>query len=481
MLVLLTASCAGPDLTPLLEAEAALAYRLRQQGDVEFAKMHWRGWKNALGFYEESLGRNDDPDLRQRLFTLYILLSLRETELLYRDEAWLQKAERMLPRLPAAPCTAYLAMAQKKYYAHPLNPGGFAHKTLELEKYPPARETVSPLHHYLYLYYLRLTSTPETVEKVIAEEETFLKLHRDSNLAVFLRLFPADEKDAKLAAFPDFAEMHMLRGDWHSTGKKYQAALADYQRATEIMPVLYKARNAQAAICYALEEYEQALSHYGRTLEISPLEPTALFGRASCLSELRRLDESDQALREMIAKQTFYHGEANYYLAKNNYFRNLPAETRSHLDLAAAYIPDSPEMNMLSGLLYLDQGHPGRAAVDFRKVLEQQPDHAEAWYFLGQAALQEKKSREARSHFQAAIKNFRRELGEFDAKLAGMKNDGGSDPYQQNYYLKRLRKRGEYAREAIARLEPLQRTFSRPPLPGLGELLADLAAPPPGR
>jgi len=442
--------------------------------------MHWRGWANAVDFYQQALAKRDEPELRQRLFSTYILLSLRETEMLFRDGSWLQKAEELLPQVPVLPCTAYLAIAQKKYYAHPLNPGGFAHQTLELGKYPVPRDTGSDLSHYLYLQFLRLVTTNDTAETYLGEEKEFGKLHGDSNLAIFLRLYTPLEMNEKLAAFPDFAEMVMRRGDWNSTGKKYQAALADYQRAVEIMPVLYKACNAMASICYSLEEYAQALLYYGQTLEIFPLEPTALFGRAICLSELRRYDESDRALREMIEKQTFYHGEANYYLAKNSYYRNRPEETRSYLDLAAAYIPDSPEMNMLSGLLYLGQGQPGQAAGAFRKVLEQQPLMAEAWYSLGQAALQEKKNREARSHLQTAIENFRRELGDFDAKLAAMSREESSDPYRRNYYLKRSLQRAEYARELIGRLTPLQKNIRKPPLPGLRELLAELAASPAG-
>lgn len=475
------ASCAGPRLGPRFDSDAAQATQLRQQGDNEFAKMHWRGWKNAAGYYQEALARRDEPELRQRLFTVCILISLRETEMFFRDESWLKKAEELLPQIPAAPFTAYLAIAQKKYFAHSLNPGGFAHKTLELEKYPLARETEPPLHHYLYLQFLGLNATSDMIEKFIGEKNEFLKLHDDSNLAVFMRLYTPQEMDEKLASFPDFAEMYKLRGDWRNSGKKYQAALADYQRAAEAMPVLYKARNAMATLCYSLQEYEQALLHYGQTLEIFPLEPTALFGRAICLSELRRYDESDRALREMIEKQSFYHGEANYYLAKNSYYRQRPEETRSYLALAAAYIPDSPEMNMLSGLLYLDRGQPDRAALDLRKVLEQEPDHAEAWFFLGLAALQEKKIRAARSYFQAAIENFSRELGNFDARLAEMKAKEESDPYQRNYYLKRQRQRSAYVREAIERLAPLQKTFPKPSLLGLRKLLAALAAPPPGQ
>lgn len=454
-----------------------MAARLKQQGDSEFAKMHWRGWANAVDYYQQALAKRDDPELRQRLFTTYILLSLRETEMLFRDESRLQKAEEMLPGIPVMPFTAYLAIAQKKYFVHPLNPGGFAHKTLELEKYPLLRDTGSALTNYFYLLFLCLITGRDTIEKYIAEKKEFLNLYGDSNLAVYLRSYAPGEMEGKLLAFPDFAEMLMLRGDRRNSGKKFQAALADYQRAVEIMPVLYKARNAMAAICYSMEEYEQALVYYGQALEIFPLEPTALFGQAICLSELRRFEESDRALREMIAKQTFYHGEANYYLAKNSYYRNRPDATRSYLTLAAAYIPDSPEMNMLSGLLYLDKGQPGLAAADFRKVLEQQPFMAEAWYSLGQAALQEKKIKEARSHFQKAVENFRRELGDFDAKLDASSREEGPDPYMRNYYLKRLHQRSEYTRELIGRLKPMQEILRTPPLPGLRELLAELAAP----
>jgi len=319
----------------------------------------------------------------------------------------------------------------------------------------------------------------ESAERFSAEGKEFLRLHGHSNLAVFLHFFTPVEMDEKLAAFPDFAEMYLLRGNGYGSERKYQAAMDDYRKAVEIMPVLYRAHNAMATLCYSLEEYGQALVHYGRTLEVFPLEPTALFGRAISLSELRRYEESDQALDLMIEKQTFFHGEANYYLAKNSYYRQRWAETRLYLDMAAAYIPDSPEMNMLSGLLYLDQGEPGRAARDFRRVLEQEPQHAEAWYFLGQAALRENRTREARGHFQAAVGNFRRELEEFDAKLAELKGEAVSDPYRRNFYLKRLRQRRAYSRQALERLAPLKEAFRRPTLTGLDELLAALAAPTP--
>jgi len=333
------------------------------------------------------------------------------------------------------------------------------------------------LSSYLYLIFLRLITTRDTTAEYIEAEKQFRQLHGNSNLAVFSRTYTPEEMAEKLTSFPDFAEMYMLRGDGYRAKKKYQAALADYQRAVEMMPPLFKARNAMATLFYSLEDYEQALLHYGKTLEICPLEPAALFGRGLCLSELRRFDESNQALREMIEKQTFYHGEAYYYQAKNCYYRQRPEETRSFITQAASFIPDSPDLNMLSGLLYLDQGRPEQAAVDFREVLEQLPQHAEAWYFLGQSALQLKKYAEARAHFQAAIENFGREVRDFDIKLAAMSREQGSDSHQRDYFLKRQRQRDDYVLELRGRLAGLQKIFKKPLLPGLRELLNYLNAP----
>lgn len=476
------ASCSGPKLEPRLNADAALVSQLRQQGDAEFAKMHWRGWKNAVAFYQEALAKQDEPELRQWLFTAYIFLSLRETELSFRNESWVQKAEKLLPQLTAEPFSTYLALAREELSHISLVRSGYTMPWKpELENKTLSGMPKSVMSDYLRLRLQHFVTERDQVEELIAEEKEFRRLHGDSNLAVYLRSWTLQEMDEKLAAFPDFAEMYKLRGDWHNSGKEYNAALADYRSALEAMPVMFKASNAMGTLYFSLEEYEPALLHYGETLEIDPLEPTAMFGRAICLSELWRYDESDLALREMIEKQTFYHGEANYYLAKNCYYRKRLEETRLYLNLAAAFIPDSPEMNMLSGLLYLDKGQTGPAALDFRKVLEQQPNHAEAWYFLGQAALLEKNYREARHHFQVAIENFRRELDDFDAKLAVMSYEKNSDPYHQNYIAKRRRQRGEYTSEAIERLAPLQEIFSKPPLSGLKELLAALAAPPAGK
>jgi tetratricopeptide (TPR) repeat protein len=470
------AACSCQQSIPQLNVHSALDARLLQQGDAEFVKMHWNGWEKAARYYQETLVQRDDQNVRQRLFSAYILLSLRETELSIRNESWLQKAESLLPKVTAAPFSAQLALAREKMRQISLFRGGYTTQGApELEKTPIDRDYSSALSNYLYLIYLRLITTRDTTAEYIEAEKQFQRLHGNSNLAIFFRSYTLSEMDENLAAFPDFAEMYMLRGDWYRAEKNYQAALADYQQAVGRMPVLFKARNAMATLWYSLEDYEQALFHYEKTLEICPLEPAAMFGRAICLSELRRFDESDQALREMIAKQTFFHGEAFYYLAKNCYYRQRPDEVRNYIKQAAAFIPDSPDLNMLSGLLYLDRGQPGQAAVDFRKVLEQQPQHAEAGYFLGQAALQEKKYPESRINFQAAIENFDREIKKFDDKLAVMSREQNTDPHQRAYFLKSRRQRAGYVIELRERLTGLQKKFAKTPLPALRELLNYLA------
>ena len=472
-------SCARPASGPRLDPEAEQVDRLRQMGDAEFAKMHWRGWRNAAAHFQEALSRRDGTALRQRLFMACVLLSLRESELAFRDESWLRQAEELLPRLPAAPYASYLALANEKTRTIQLNRAGYTgHGAPELEKNPVAKDSSTLMSHYLYLIYLGFRAGRDGGREFIEEGTQFCRLHGDSNLAVYQRIWTPEEMDDRLDAFPDFAEMYMQRGDWHHSGKKYQAALADYGRALEAMPVLSEASNAMGTLWYSLEEYDRARIHYERTLLIDPLDPAAMFGRAICLSELRRYEESDLALGEMITRQSFYHGEANYYLAKNSYYRRRRDDARSYLDRAAAFIPDAPEMNMLSGLLFLDQGQAGRAESEFRKVLEQRPSDAEAWYFMGQVALQRGMTREARRRYQKAVDGFRRELDLFDARLAEVGREGVSDPHGREYYRKRLRRRSAYAREESERLTPLLRELGKPPLAGLRQLLADLAAPP---
>lgn len=475
--ICLAASCSLPP-KPQADPEKALATRRLEQGNAEFAKMHWNGWGKAAGHYERLLSRGEDHEVRRRLFFAYILLSLREAELQVPNESWLQKAELLLPGLPADPFSAYLFAAREKMRTILLFRSGNARRSApDPGNFPLAVDTATAVSHYLYLQHLSLITRSDDAARYIAAESEFKELHGDSNLAVFLRQYTQSEMDEKLAACPDFAEMYFLRGNRHHSDKNYQAALADYQRAVEIMPVLSKARNAMAALCFSLEEYELALTHYRQTLEIFPLEPTALFGQGICLSELQRYEQSDRALKEMIAKQSFYHGEANYYLAKNSFYRQRLAETRSYLDLAAAYIPDAPELHMLSGLLYLEQGPLKSAEADFRHVLERDPQQGEAWFYLGQALLRMKKTGEARNCFQTSIECFDREVRDFDAKLAAMDRKQDADRQMRQFLSNKQRRRTGYVRDLQERLIGLQKIFRKPPLPGLGELLAYLAAP----
>ncbi|HNX98699.1 MAG TPA: hypothetical protein PKK12_13565 [Candidatus Aminicenantes bacterium] len=87
------------------------------------------------------------------------------------------------------------------------------------------------------------------------------------------------------------------------------------------MPFLTRPLVQIGSICLRWEDEEAALASYRAALEIEPLLPTALFGQAVCLISLGRLDEADAVLATMLGKQTFYHGEANYYLARNQYQR----------------------------------------------------------------------------------------------------------------------------------------------------------------
>jgi hypothetical protein len=66
---------------------------------------------------------------------------------------------------------------------------------------------------------------------------------------------------------------------------------------------------------------------------------------------------------------------------------------------------------------------------------------------------------------------------DFDAKLAVMGREAETGGQQRQFFLKKQRRRADYVRDLQERLIGLEKTFSKPPLPGLRQLLAYLAAP----
>ena len=74
--------------------------------------------------------------------------------------------------------------------------------------------------------------------------------------------------------------------------KRYDEALASYDRALSLRPDFAEALNNRGNVLQELKRLDEALASYDRALTLRPDHAEALNNRGSALRELNRLDEA---------------------------------------------------------------------------------------------------------------------------------------------------------------------------------------------
>ena len=155
----------------------------------------------------------------------------------------------------------------------------------------------------------------------------------------------------------------------------HHAAPRQLQHADELLRL--------GGACYGLGQYERALAHYNRAIELTPNNPEALINRAAVNHDLGRnqaaLQDLDQALKlGESAWAYFYRGLIQEHLgegrrALENYSRAIRVEP----SLAEAYYR--------RGLAHLSAQEFDKAFQDESRVLELEAKHAMAYTVRGRA------------------------------------------------------------------------------------------------
>jgi tetratricopeptide (TPR) repeat protein len=90
------------------------------------------------------------------------------------------------------------------------------------------------------------------------------------------------ELDAIITQWPDLAEAYFFRGEIYLSSKKFDEALADFNRAIELMPNELQFRSWQCNIyAYHLKRLDEALDGANYILERDPTYVAALMVRAA--------------------------------------------------------------------------------------------------------------------------------------------------------------------------------------------------------
>jgi len=177
---------------------------------------------------------------------------------------------------------------------------------------------------------------------------------------------------------PDFAQGFNNRGVALQQMKRWDEALASFERAAAIQPDARNARvhNNRGNVLQKMRRWGEALPSYQRALELRPDYAEALNNRGTVLRELRRWDEAVRDYRQALALRPDYaEAFSNLGLALKE--MNRWEEALANCDSALRVRPGFPEAANNRGFVLHDLGRWDEALASYQRAIEARPDYAE--------------------------------------------------------------------------------------------------------
>jgi len=362
-----------------------LIQELVAQGDELYRAMHLYAWRRAEAAYAKAYSLAPRQEIREKLALVKLLRMTREID---EDIACPSMEEDItfICRNPTDTRAQALCDLARGYGAGPVAAAE------QLKRVDPSVLQVesSPLDAYFLALHARtfgLEAKDELLRKQVSEK------YKDSPLFMYLNLGMGSSRVTQ--QFPDFAEAWEFAAEMSFQRTQLKAARTGFAKALEFVPDYTRAIIGLANIYFfKLEDYANALQTYENALKWDPGSTAALFGKGAAVHHLERYDDSNATLDQMLATDLsrrgrvtrdsvlYYRGEANYYKAYNHHLQNHPERARELIDVAKQDLPQSEEINYLSGLLYFNAGELDKAKADFEKAAKQ-GKNCYAYHYLG--------------------------------------------------------------------------------------------------
>ena len=219
---------------------------------------------------------------------------------------------------------------------------------------------------------------PEWLTRVPAWSETPLVRFKAATCAA------NDPKalDALLQADGRFVELNyhlglnaMLRG-------RVDEAIDRLQRAHRWRPRWPAITTALASLYLSMEEYDDAVEYFDRTLAVVPAHPDALLGRARALTYAGKYAESLATIERLLALERWLVGDARYWRAYNETQLARNDEAWADIELAAKLLVNA-EVPKLAGLIAYRRKQVDVARVKFDESYARNRTDCETGYYLG--------------------------------------------------------------------------------------------------
>ena len=209
--------------------------------------------------------------------------------------------------------------------------------------------------------------------------------------------------DRALVLQPQFAAAHSHRGATLKALKRFDEALASYDRALALWPDYAEALTNRGVTLNALERFDEALASYGRALELDPDDADAHSNRGVTLHKLKRFEEALASYDRALALRPDY---AEAHSNRGNALHGLERfeEAVASYDRALALRPDYAEALSNRGLALHELQRFEEALASYDRALTLRPEYAEALLNRGVTLQELKRFEEALACFDGALK-----------------------------------------------------------------------------
>jgi len=411
--------CCGPkkpDITPQQLAQYNLCIK---EADAHYNSGCYERLKKAFELYKEAL---DFPIYKRqnggKLMKTSILLGLREKELGFLKDTYLQKASDIIKAYPMlSDCSVYLKIAS----SIPRKTVGILGDLIETGsriivpyddiKYDISdwadllneRSTTDVFFAYLTISYY---SPFNYLVKRGPDLEKLGEIFNDFPLMRYkLSVYPEEDPESltKLVSDePNFHEVYFFLGSSALKKRELIKAEENFFKAYDHFPQSLSLLMSLASICFAFEEFEESMGFQEEILAMAPTHRDALLGKAICLSYLGKHEEAAEVCRTMVRLGEYYMGEAHYWLAWNQNELEEYESAWTNVQKAKDYLEGYEPVFFLAGMIAFNQERLREAEENLKQAYKINPSNGDAPYYLGKIKSVQEDWLTAGSYFEKA-------------------------------------------------------------------------------
>jgi tetratricopeptide (TPR) repeat protein len=209
--------------------------------------------------------------------------------------------------------------------------------------------------------------------------------------------------DAAVAAYPNFAGFHELRGRaLLATGNKPSEAREALSRAQELDPGRASVLVALAELAASVGDAREAVALYDRAAALAPDDPAPAWAAIELLIGSASEEGVEQRVRRLLGAHG-YHAQAANLLARRLLARDADLERARELAQRAVRFGGGSEALETLGRIELERGNAERAVELLKRSLETRSGDPSLRYALGRALVRDGKTEAARRELQKAI------------------------------------------------------------------------------